>query len=97
MCTEGDLETRIRARGPIPEREASKTIYETFQGLKYLAEQSIVHRDFKVANILFNKGVAKIADFGFAKRTRFKSIVMQGSIQGYQHRQSDLHVARRPS
>lgn len=31
-----------------------------------------MHRDFKIANILFNKGVAKIADFGFAKRTRDK-------------------------
>lgn len=35
-----------------------------------MAEQGIIHRDFKVANILVNKGVAKIADFGFAKRTK---------------------------
>jgi serine/threonine protein kinase len=55
------------------EHEASKVIYEVFQGLKYLAEQSIVHRDFKIANILLAKGVVKIADFGFAKRTKYSS------------------------
>lgn len=37
-------------------------------GLKYLAEQHIVHRDLKVANIFIRDGAAKIADFGFAKR-----------------------------
>lgn len=67
---DGDLETRIKKRGAMSEREASKVIYEVFQGLKYLAEQNVVHRDFKIANILLAKEVVKIADFGFAKRTR---------------------------
>jgi serine/threonine protein kinase len=31
----------------------------------------IVHRDFKVANIFMDNGIAKIADFGFAKKLRF--------------------------
>jgi serine/threonine protein kinase len=31
---------------------------------------SVVHRDIKTANILLNKGKAKIGDFGFATKCR---------------------------
>lgn len=41
--------------------------WEMFQGLKYLSQMGIVHRDLKVCNIFLKDGVAKIADFGFAK------------------------------
>jgi serine/threonine protein kinase len=41
-----------------------------------LAENHIVHRDLKVANIFIHNGEAKLADFGFAKltKTKFKDI-----------------------
>lgn len=38
----------------------------------YLANNSIVHRDIKIANIFLHNGQAKIADFGFAKFTKTK-------------------------
>jgi serine/threonine protein kinase len=31
----------------------------------------VIHRDIKVANIFIHNGRAKIADFGFAKFTRY--------------------------
>lgn len=37
------------------------------EGYKSLYNLKTLHRDLKPANILFSKGVAKIADFGFAK------------------------------
>lgn len=71
LCNEGDLESRvIKARGTLEEPTCRAIICDVYQGLLYLAEQRIIHRDIKVANIFLKDGVAKIADFGFAKQTR---------------------------
>jgi serine/threonine protein kinase len=37
------------------------------EGLEYLHDKKIFHRDLKAENILFAKGQIKIADFGIAK------------------------------
>lgn len=51
-------------------------IKDILKGLVYLADFGIVHRDIKISNIFIHNGMAKIADFGFAKltRTKFKDI-----------------------
>lgn len=41
-----------------------------FEGLKYLSEEHIVHRDLKAANVFIKEEQPKIADFGFAKRAK---------------------------
>jgi serine/threonine protein kinase len=45
----------------------NKIILDMYQGLRYLREMGVTHRDFKTANIFMHNGVAKIADFGLAK------------------------------
>jgi serine/threonine protein kinase len=38
-------------------------------GFLEIGENNFLHRDLKLANIFMNNGVAKIADFGFAKKS----------------------------
>lgn len=46
-------------------------IYQMFQGLEYLHDNNIVHRDLKLTNLLINyNGVLKLADFGLARYLR---------------------------
>ena len=43
-------------------------------GYLEIGENKYLHRDLKLANILMNdRGVAKIADFGFAKKSLYFS------------------------
>lgn len=43
-------------------------------GFKHIAESGFIHRDLKPANILLKEKVAKIADFGFAKKMSSSTI-----------------------
>lgn len=36
-------------------------------GIAHLYEKKVFHRDIKPENILMHEGIAKLADFGFAK------------------------------
>lgn len=56
--------------GSLDEKSAEKIITEVYEGLKYLSEKNIVHRDFKTSNVFMNNGQIKIADFGFAKKIK---------------------------
>lgn len=55
--------------GVLSESLVSVYIRQVLQGLQYLHEQGVVHRDIKGANILTTKdGVVKLADFGVAAK-----------------------------
>lgn len=70
LCGEGDLESRLRKDRYFNEAQAASVIKDIFDGLSYLAEKNVIHRDLKVANVFMHAGHAKIADFGFAKFTK---------------------------
>jgi serine/threonine protein kinase len=71
LVENGSLAAVIKAQqfGPFPEALVGMFIHQVLQGLAYLHDQGVVHRDIKGANILTTKdGVVKLADFGVAAR-----------------------------
>ncbi|CAL5398728.1 unnamed protein product [Camellia sinensis] len=55
--------------GPFPESLVVVYIAQVLEGLVYLHEQGVIHRDIKGANILTTKeGLVKLADFGVATK-----------------------------
>jgi len=78
----GSLLDLIKKYGVVPETLASIYISQVLEGLAYLQEQKIIHRDIKCSNILITKqGCCKLADFGMAGRADSQNtkFTVQGS------------------
>lgn len=65
----GSLANVVKKMGVFPESLVVLYTQQVLEGLVYLHEQGVIHRDIKGANILTNKdGVVKLADFGVATK-----------------------------
>jgi serine/threonine protein kinase len=67
LCEGRSLADIMRERrGSFSEEEISAILRQVLEGLCYLHKRGIVHRDIKASNLLYHRGVVKIADFGIS-------------------------------
>ncbi|KAG0266968.1 ATP binding [Actinomortierella ambigua] len=84
----GSIASLLANYGPFSEILVRSFVKQILEGLDYLHECDIIHRDIKGANILVdNKGCIKISDFGISKKVEddLKSINVKSarpSLQG---------------
>ncbi|PWN90460.1 hypothetical protein FA10DRAFT_241235, partial [Acaromyces ingoldii] len=79
-CENGSLQNICRRFGKFPEGLVGVYILQVLEGLVYLHDQGVIHRDIKGANILTTKdGSVKLADFGVATKT---TALSNGSVVG---------------
>ncbi|XP_012663410.1 mitogen-activated protein kinase kinase kinase 19 isoform X3 [Otolemur garnettii] len=65
----GSISSIINRFGPLPEMVFCKYTEQILQGIAYLHENCVVHRDIKGNNVmLMPTGIIKLIDFGCAKR-----------------------------
>eukprot|EP01117_Protostelium_nocturnum_P012287 TRINITY_DN4522_c0_g1_i2.p1 TRINITY_DN4522_c0_g1~~TRINITY_DN4522_c0_g1_i2.p1 ORF type:complete len:809 (+),score=261.53 TRINITY_DN4522_c0_g1_i2:417-2843(+) len=63
----GSLENLLRKFGPLSEQLSALYIHQVLEGLIYLHQKGVVHRDIKAGNILLTKtGEIKLTDFGIS-------------------------------
>ena len=68
-CSGGELKEYVQNEGPLSEKEVYRIILQIVDAIRYCHNNSIVHRDLKLENILFlsqSKKKVKIVDFGIS-------------------------------
>lgn len=82
FCENGSLHNICKRFGKFPENLVAVYISQVLEGLVYLHDQGVIHRDIKGANILTNKdGCVKLADFGVAAKAT-PGVVSDATVVG---------------
>ncbi|MEQ1918464.1 MAG: protein kinase [Elusimicrobiota bacterium] len=57
-------------RGPVNHAEAAAILKQIASALDYAHSQGVVHQDLKPGNVMIHAGLAKVMDFGIARRVQ---------------------------
>lgn len=80
-CSHGSLKNLISRGNGLDEKRAKIYVRQTLNGLHYLHQQGVIHRDIKAANLLLDENnVVKLADFGVS--TQVSTIMMAMTLAG---------------
>ncbi|OMJ78588.1 hypothetical protein SteCoe_21568 [Stentor coeruleus] len=72
LCSNGNLNEKLKRRGKFTELEAQCYLIQLFSVIKYLHTLKIVHRDIKLSNLFLNDSMElKLGDFGLATKIEF--------------------------
>ena len=78
-----DLKHQLRERGALPLADAYDVSIQIAEGLQAVHDAGIIHRDLKTPNIMRDaSGVARLMDFGIAKREGDGTRTATGHIVG---------------
>jgi predicted Ser/Thr protein kinase len=78
-----DLKQILRSSGALPADTAFDVAVQVAEGLQAVHDAGIVHRDLKTPNIMLDsQGVARLMDFGVAKRLGDLTLTATGHIVG---------------
>uniref|UniRef100_A0A1A9ZCY3 polo kinase n=1 Tax=Glossina pallidipes TaxID=7398 RepID=A0A1A9ZCY3_GLOPL len=73
LCKKRSMMELHKRRKTITEYECRYYIYQIVQGVKYLHDNRIIHRDLKLGNLFLNDMLhVKIGDFGLATRIEYE-------------------------
>ncbi|KAF9870651.1 serine threonine protein kinase [Colletotrichum karsti] len=77
-CAGDELYNYLLEHGPLPVHKVQKIFAQLVGAVAYVHQQSCVHRDLKLENILFDKHEnVKLVDFGFTREYEGKSNHLQ--------------------
>lgn len=55
LCEGGEIYNKIKAKGKLSEDEVRNYGFQFAQGLKYMHDNNIMHRDLKLSNLLLTE------------------------------------------
>ncbi|KAJ6249674.1 mitogen-activated protein kinase kinase kinase 20 [Anaeramoeba flamelloides] len=83
FCQGGDLYDLLHSKKDLNNKQKIQIAIDVANGIKYLHQNHLVHRDLKSPNVLLTeKGKAKITDFGLSKTMNTSMTFMNNTIVG---------------